>query len=204
MSDVSMVALYLGPALALVLLSRAWPWLRGQLGWLPMGSARRLSLAEVEERGIARIGTGRQPDRSMDWEGDWDIFSPSLGLRLLVAIGSALMVFYLFWPSQDGSFAAGEMSPVLSLQFLLLMTWGVLYVWAARVRTNGKRLRVRGLLLAERDYDLADLVSVEENATSLFRLTFADGKVVQFPKAVAGAKLLRQHLSRSLERNQRG
>lgn len=94
---------------------------------------------------------------------------------------------------------------LLDLSNMLIMLAGALYVfaysWMMRIELTGTDLRCRNFLLEMSDFDLTDLVGVEEGHAGTLRLEFADGRSSYIFKYVHGTNYLRRILVQTLEIN---
>lgn len=195
-----MVAVYVAGAGALALIANHSRVLRGAVGWGKFGAKNRPSDVQGAQAAVlAAWGT----DRDATNMGKWRVYRPSIGVRLLpIALGAAMICHYLF-PEQIPGMQLIPTQPEMMAAMLLAVAASCAYVWRARISTNGEVLRVRGLIRDQR-FNLANLVSVEEDAVHSYRLAFTGGRHVEILKTVEGAAELRHMLETQLDQNQRG
>ena len=199
MSELTVIAVYLVPAIFIAVLANRSKVLRRLQGWREFGNAGRPDSVEAAQVAVvASLGTGRDAMTN----GQWRVFKSSWGMRLVMPGLCGATIYYMFFEPAT----AAEMSglPIVSLLFLLASGYGLLHVYRYNVSTNGHILRIRSAVDRERRFALDQLIGVEEDAVHSFRLKFADGRHVEILKAVEGADELRHILAHRLEQNQRG
>jgi hypothetical protein len=200
MSDLTLILAYLGLAAALAFAARYSRGLRRMIGWHAFGSQPRSNTDEgALAARLASVGTGLEAVT----EGDWRVFRPSIGTRLLTPGLSVALLLTMFDPSTLG-YAEIDVPPMMAAGILLLLVYANVMMLRYRVEVSGDTLGLRTTLLPVRLFDLRLLDDVEEDAVHSFRLDFADGRSVEILKTVAGADELRQILRVRLKRNQRG
>jgi hypothetical protein len=200
MDDMTMILVYIGLAVVVMVAARRSRALRRRIGWHNFGSRPRAGTGEAAiAAGFAALGTGRQAVT----EGDWRVFRPSIGARLLTPLLTALLLLTMFGP-EALSRERIDLPPLMAEGMILLLAYANVAMLRYRVEVSGDTLALRSTLLPTRHYDLRDLRTVEEDAVHSFRLGFADGRSVEILKTVAGAAELRQILRVRLEQNPGG
>lgn len=189
--DLLFMLVYLGPAIVLALAARRSRLLRRMTGWHRFGSRPRPDGVEAAMAAtLAAVGTGR----AARTEGDWRVFRPSLGTRLLTPALSVALILTM----QDTSLMA-PVPPAMVAFILLTLVYANLAMLLYRVEIGGDVLVLRSAPWPATRFDLRQLVSVEEDAVHSFRLAFADGRSGVILKTVAGAAELRHMLQVRLE-----
>lgn len=200
MDDLTMILVYIALAVVVMVAARRSRALRRMIGWHDFGSRPRAGTGEAAiAAGLATLGTGRQAVT----EGDWRVFRPSIGARLLTPLVTVLLLLTMFDPESLGRERI-DLPPLMAEAMILLLAYANVAMLRYRVEVSGDVLALRSTLLPTRHYDLRDLRTVEEDAVHSFRLGFADGRSVEILKTVAGAAELRQILRVRLEQNPRG
>ena len=200
MSDLTMFLVYLGLAVALAFAARYSRVLRRMIGWHTFGSRPRSDTIEgALSARLASVAT----EMEAVTEGDWRVFRPSIGARLLTPALSVALLLTMFDPSKLG-YAEVDLPPMMAAGILLLLVYANVSMLRYRVEVAGDTLALRTTLLTVRQFDLRQLDAVEEDAVHSFRLGFADGRSVEILKTVAGAAELRHILRVRLKRNPRG
>lgn len=200
MSGLTSILVYLGLAAALAFAARYSRALRRMIGWHAFGSRPRSDTVEgALSARLASVGT----QRAAVTEGDWRVFRPSIGVRLLTPVLSVALMLTMVDPSALG-YAQVDLPPEMAGGILLLLVYANLSMLRYRVEVSGDTLALRSTLMPTRHFDLRLLNRVEEDAVHSFRLGFADGRSTEILKTVAGAAELRHILRVRLERNPRG
>jgi len=200
MSDLTMFLVYLGLAVALAFAARYSRVLRRMIGWHTFGSRPRSDTIESAlSARLASVGT----EMEAVTEGDWRVFRPSIGARLLTPALSVALLLTMFDPSKLG-YAEVDLPPMMAAGILLLLVYANVSMLRYRVEVAGDTLALRTTLLPVRQFDLRQLDAIEEDAVHSFRLGFVDGRSVEILKTVAGAAELRHILRVRLKRNPRG
>ncbi len=200
MGEMTMILIYLVPAILIALAARYSRRLRGFLGWHGFGTKARPDTMEGAMSAVlATVGTGRDAAT----EGDWRVFRPSIGARLLTPALTVAMLITMYRNS-DAGLAPVDLPPMAANAILLVLIYANIAMLRYRVEVFGDELVLRSTLWPARRFDLRDLRSVEEDAVHSYRLTFSGRRNAEILKTVAGAAELRHMLQVRLEQNLRG
>ena len=135
MSDLTMFLVYLGLAVALAFAARYSRVLRRMIGWHTFGSRPRSDTIESAlSARLASVGT----EMEAVTEGDWRVFRPSIGARLLTPALSVALLLTMFDPSKLG-YAEVDLPPMMAAGILLLLVYANVSMLRYRVEVPATR-----------------------------------------------------------------
>lgn len=203
MEHLNMIALYAGIAAVLYLLFGKSRWFRRMLGNRDLGEKPRVrSLEDRQIAAIASSGGGLIAQETLGRR----THVTTWGMRLLTTALSLVMI-YIGSGMLIADFGSGALHGDGQAWF-----WGIIaiavyinaHIWLYNVSHDGTVLTNMNWLFRYKEFNLNDLVSVEDSGTYLYRLGFADGQSAEVQKFVTGQKELRQMLEEVLRRNKEG